>query len=144
MRAARRAALRAVLDSNVYVSAFSRPGGVPARIWQQAITRLYSLLVSPAIISEVAKVLRHDFDWDDEPLIAQMKLLAKIAEIIRPSATLDEIKADPDDNRILECAIDGRADLIVSGDQHLLRLKSFRGIGIIGPMDFLRTLGRAE
>jgi predicted nucleic acid-binding protein len=50
------------------------------------------------------------------------------------------VAADPDDDRILECAVAGAADLIVSGDHHLNRLKSFRGIGIVRPVDFLRTL----
>jgi uncharacterized protein len=47
---------------------------------------------------------------------------------------------DPDDDRILECALAGKADLVVSGDRHLRKLKSFRGIGIVHPSDFLRTL----
>jgi uncharacterized protein len=55
--------------------------------------------------------------------------------------TLNVIAADPDDDRVLECAVSGHADLIVSGDQHLTRLESFRGIGIVRPVDFLRTLG---
>jgi predicted nucleic acid-binding protein len=64
-----------------------------------------------------------------------------VAEIIGPTITLPIIKDDPSDDRILECAVAGQADLIVSGDHHLTNLKSFRGIGIIRPADLLRTLG---
>jgi hypothetical protein len=55
--------------------------------------------------------------------------------------TLDVIREDPPDNRILECAVEGRANLIVSGDRHLRRLKIYQGIPIVRPIDFLRTLG---
>lgn len=51
------------------------------------------------------------------------------------------VAADPDDDRIVECAVAGNADLIVSSDHHLTKLKEFRGIGIVRPMDFRRTLG---
>jgi predicted nucleic acid-binding protein len=57
-----------------------------------------------------------------------------------PKITLQVIAEDPTDDRILECAVAGRADLIVSGDRHLRKLKSFREIGIVQPSDFLRTL----
>ncbi len=54
---------------------------------------------------------------------------------------LQVIASDPDDDRILECALAGNADLIVSGDRHLTRVKAFEGIGIVRPTDFLRMLG---
>ena len=103
MNVAKSTRLRAVLDTNVYFSAFLHSEGVPFEIWQQALNRQFTLLVSAAIIS------------------------------------LEVVKADPDDDKILECAVEGSADLIVSGDRHLTRLKSFRGIGIVRPIDFHRT-----
>ena len=63
--------------------------------------------------------------------------------MIVPRFVLDVIQDDPDDNRILECAVEGKADVIVSGDRTLLRLKSYDGIPIVRPIDFLRTLGLA-
>jgi putative PIN family toxin of toxin-antitoxin system len=99
------------------------------------------LLVSPAILREIAGVLREDLKWEEPDIVAQLKLVAKVAEIISPQITLQVIAEDPTDDRILECAVAGRANLIVSGDRHLRRLKSFREIGIVQPSDFLRTLG---
>jgi putative PIN family toxin of toxin-antitoxin system len=141
MNAAKPAGLRVVLDSNVYISAFNFPRGRLSQIWRQALNGRYTLLVSPAIVSEAAEVLRCDFAWDSARVTRRMKLLARTAEIITPEMTLNAIAADPDDDRVLECAVSGHADLIVSGDQHLTRLGSFRGIGIVRPVDFLRTLG---
>ena len=65
----------------------------------------------------------------------------RVAKIVEPKITLHVIKADPDDDRILECALAGNAHLIVSGDHHFTTLKDFKGIGIVRPSDFLRTLG---
>jgi putative PIN family toxin of toxin-antitoxin system len=140
MNTAKPAGLRVVLDTNVYVSAFTHSRGTPFRIWRHALERRYVLLVSPVIIVELAGVLRETFDWDEANIVHRLKLLAKIAEIVIPGTPLQVVVADPDDDRILECAVAGAADLVVSGDRHLNRLRTFRGIGIVRPADFLRTL----
>ncbi len=136
--------MRAVLDTNVLVSAFVRPRGRVAPLWRAAQARRYQLLLSPAIVREVARVLREDFLWEESRIIRQLKPLSKRGEIIIPRVTVDVIHDDPPDNRILECAIAGHADLIVSGDRHLLKLKSYEGVLIVRPIDFRRSLGLVE
>jgi putative PIN family toxin of toxin-antitoxin system len=133
--------LRVVFDTNVYFSAFTHPRGVPFRIWQEAIRRRFVLLTSPAIVRELADVLREKLDWDESALVAQLKLIVSVAALVVPQVKLNVVLADDDDNRILECAVAGKADLVVSGDHHLLDLKAFQGIGIGRPVDLLRTLG---
>jgi putative PIN family toxin of toxin-antitoxin system len=132
---------RVVLDTNVYFSAFTHHQGPPFRIWQKAVNRSFILLVSPAILHEIAGVFREDLQWQAADIVAHLKLVARIAEIVSPKVSLRVIAEDPTDDRILECALAGRADLIVSGDHHLRKLKFFRNIGIVQPSDFLRTLG---
>lgn len=61
--------------------------------------------------------------------------------IVIPRTTIHALTTDPDDNRILECAMDGKADIIVSNDHHLLDLKAYGGVPIIAGVDFRRTLG---
>jgi hypothetical protein len=90
---------------------------------------------------ELARVLRDRAGWQDAEVLAQLKLLARVAEIASPTITLQAVPADESDNRILECAVAGQADLIVSGDHHLKSLKTYQGIAIVRPMDFSRTLG---
>ena len=102
--------------------------------------REYALLVSPALLRELAEVLRMDLAWPESEIIAQLKLMVRVATIVEPNFTLEVIREDPDDDRIVECAVAGNADLIVSGDRHLTKYKAFQGIGIVRPIDFLRTL----
>jgi uncharacterized protein len=133
--------LKVVLDTNVYFSAFKGGRGVPFELWLRAVRREYDVLVSPAIIRELADALRTDLKRPEAEIIAQLKLMVRVAKIVEPKITLHVIKADPDDDRIVECAVAGNAHLIVSGDHHLTTLKEFEGIGIVRPADFLRTLG---
>jgi putative PIN family toxin of toxin-antitoxin system len=143
MSTARSGGLRVVLDTNVYISAFTNRRGQTFLIWNAASDRRYHLLTSPAIVREMAGVLRERFSWNEEDVAHHVRLVAKVAEIITPKVTLNIIMEDPPDNRILECAVEGRADLIVSGDRHLRRLKVYQDIPIVRPVDLLRTLGVA-
>ena len=133
--------MRVVLDSNVLVSAFTRPQGQVVTLWVAALERRYYLLTSPAIVTEVGRVLRTAFQVDNRTIIRQLKLLTQTAQIVTPHLSLRIIVDDPDDDRILECAVEGQADVIVSGDRHLLRLTSYQDIPIVRPRDFLRMLG---
>ena len=74
-------------DTNVYVSAFTFPRGVPWQVWRHALHRWYQLLVSPAIVREVAGVLREDFHWEERRLRRRLKLLVRLGEIVTPQTT---------------------------------------------------------
>lgn len=111
-------------------------------LWVAARERRYQLLISPAIITEVAEKLRTKFGWEEARIIRRCKLMAKVGrEVVVPRFVLDVIPEDPDDNRILECAVAGKADVIVTGDRALRRLRSYEGMPIVRPVDFMRTLG---
>jgi putative PIN family toxin of toxin-antitoxin system len=135
--------LRAVLDTNVYISAFQYPKGRNSVLWRAARDRRYSLLVSPAIIREMARVLRDDFSWQEEGIETLVRRVADVAGagVVATRTRVRAVVADLDDDRILECAVDGKADLIVSNDRHLLNLKEYAGIPIVAGVDFRRTLG---
>lgn len=134
-----RTKLRAVLDSNVYVSGFIDSRGASYRIWRQAVARGYCLLVSPSIVNEVGSVLRRKFGFDESSILRNLKSIAGTAELVVPTARLTVFHGkEESDNRILECAIAGNADLIVSGDSDLRNLRVFRGIPIVRPADAAR------
>ena len=132
--------LRAVLDTNVLFSAYRLPPGFLAGIRQALEDGRFTLVFSPAIANELGEILRR-FGWNDRDTKDLLKLLSRKAVLVQPQEIPNAVPDDPDDNHIVACAIEGRADLIVSGDRHLLTLVSYEGIPIVRPVDFLRTLG---
>jgi putative PIN family toxin of toxin-antitoxin system len=136
----RKTGLSVVLDTNVYVSIFTHPERPIFQVWTHAVQGHYELVVSPAIVAEFARVSRRDFHWDEKKVRIHVRLINKTAKVVAPKTIPDVIQEDPDDNHILACALAGKANLIVSHDLDLLRLKQYKGIGIMSPIDFLHTL----
>ena len=122
--------LRAVVDTNVFVSAFLHPNRSLYHIVPQAALRRYCLLLSPALVSELGKVMTRELSYTEQEKQERLKPLVKSAEIILPRITLHVIQEDPADNRVLECAVVGKADVIVSGDRHLRDLRRFLEMNI--------------
>jgi uncharacterized protein len=135
--------LRVVLDTNVYVSALNFPNSPLTGLVEHAQRGTYQLIISPAIVGEVADVLRR-FEWTERDIRVRLKTITKSSEIVIPKTIPNVIPEDPDDNHILACALAGKANLIVSRDLDLLRLKQYGGIGIMSPIDFLHTLEGAD
>jgi putative PIN family toxin of toxin-antitoxin system len=131
---------RVVLDSNVYISAICF-NGLPAEIIRLAITGRFKVFISREIVVEVIGVLSKKFDYPKEALEEIEDLLLQTGELIEPKQTVKVIKGWPADNRILECGLACRADLIVTGDKkHLLPLKTHRKIKIVSPKEFLKIV----
>jgi putative PIN family toxin of toxin-antitoxin system len=129
-----------VADTNIYISAILS-AGKPREIGNLARQGKIELLVSEAILDELAGVFRRKFDWSEWQISEVIENLSAITTLVIPKRTLKVIKAHDPDNRILECAIEGEAQYIVSGDEHhLLPLKEYRGIKILSPAEFLELL----
>lgn len=97
------------------------------------------LLVSTGILLELAGVLKSKFDWQDADIADVVRTIGYCTTSVKPRVAIKEIADDPD-NRVLECAVDGEADYIVSGDHHLLDLESYHEIQIIKARDLLDVL----
>jgi putative PIN family toxin of toxin-antitoxin system len=126
-----------VFDTNVYISAFITRGGKAEQAWGLALEGKVDVFTSVAILTEMAGKLREKFHWRDELIKATIKHIAKTAKVIKPSTKVN-LLADEPDNRILECAKGAGAEIIVTGDKHLLDLFAFEGIKIIRIADFLK------
>ena len=124
--------LRIVFDSNVYISALLFKG-IPGKILEMAQKDRITLIVSDEIIAETERILEDKFKWPRPNIDKFKRRLSDISENIRPDIKIDIIKERESDNRILECAVYGDANLIVSGDKHLLKLKSYKNIPIVRP-----------
>jgi putative PIN family toxin of toxin-antitoxin system len=104
---------------------------------QDAVDGRFQLFVSEVIVEETLGVMRDKFGRSTEQMEEARQAILSVANMVSDRHILDVVKDDPDDNRILECALAAGADAIVSGDKHLLRLKRFEGINIITLRDFL-------
>ncbi len=133
---------KVVLDTNVFVSAMILIGhsNILIEKWQ---SDEFILLFSPAIYDEYLEVImRPKFKYTEERLRQFSELLTEKGISVNPQIKLNIIKDDPDDNMFLECAIEGSADFIVSGDTHLLTLKKYENIPILKASQFINELGR--
>ena len=129
--------MRVVFDSNVYISAFVIPGSQGEQAFLLAQANRFELHTSVAILTETAGVLRRKFDQDEGDIKQALRQISRAAVVSKPLAKLRVVE-DDSDNRILECALEGRVDLVVTGDRHLLKLRRFEGIPIVRLADFLR------
>jgi putative PIN family toxin of toxin-antitoxin system len=135
--------MRVVFDSNVFISAFVIPGSQGERAFLLARRKRFVLHTSIAILTETAGRLRQKFGQDEDDIKQALRHIARAAVVSKPTSKLSVVEDEPD-NRILECALDGQADLVVTGDRHLLKLRRFRGIPIIRLADFLRLFPKEE
>jgi putative PIN family toxin of toxin-antitoxin system len=130
--------LRVVFDTNVFVSALAIPGGQAERALRRVVDGTDHLLVSKAMISELVGVLGRKFARDAEELSRVALFVADLGEVVEPSRRVS-VLPDEGDNRVLECALGGAADLVVTGDREMLRLGECEGIRIITLREYLQT-----
>jgi putative PIN family toxin of toxin-antitoxin system len=127
-----------VLDTNVLVSALGWKGS-PYRILLTCIDKTCLLFISPALVSELIRVLSYKkFNFSQSEIEEFLTIIFETAVLVEPAFSLDIIHSDPSDNRILECAVAAACDYIVTGDKHLLGIKTFKGISIITLEDFIK------
>ncbi len=131
--------MRVVFDTNIYISAFITPGGRGETAFLTAVDGRFRLFTSIPILTETAHKLTGKFRWDREHMAEAVQHIATVAEVVRPRRRLTVLTDDPD-NRILECARAARADFVVTGDKHLLRLGRFGAARIVTLADFLDLL----
>ena len=132
--------MRVVLDTNVLISALIWPKGIPAQVLALARQGRVHSVTSPALLEELRRVLQEKFGFSEEALEAAAEIVSSHLEIFIPRHVLNVIHADPDDNRVLECAVEGKADAIITGDHHLLALGTFQNIPILTPREILDQL----
>jgi putative PIN family toxin of toxin-antitoxin system len=132
--------VRVVADTNVLVSAVLF-GGPPEQVLIAGLRGEIQLLLSLPLLKELEKVLKEKFKLDIRLVREIIEEMKEVAEIVEVSSHIKAISHPDEDNRVLECAIDGKADFIVTGDtRHILRLKEYGRIRILSPSEFLKNL----
>jgi uncharacterized protein len=131
--------MRVVADTNIFISALVF-GGLPGSFLDLAFLRSFQLVTSPILLHELDEKLRLKFALSTDDADRVRAKLESAALVIEPNLTLTVITDDPDDDRVLECAVAGRVDYIVSGDRHLLKLGSYQGISIVTAREFMNAI----
>jgi uncharacterized protein len=126
-------------DTNIYISALIF-AGLPRQFLLAAEDARIHLFISESIRQELVPILQAKFSWSNDQVNETLLQLESCTELVHPTETLDVIKEDPDDDRVLECAVAAGARFIVSGDNDLLRLGRFRNIRIVKVADFMKLI----
>ena len=136
-----------VLDTNVIVSALVSSGGPPAELVRRWEAGEFEVVTSEALVDEFERVLQYSrvkkyLKSRDEAQV----LLNSLKKVTQRSSgeVVEVLTKDISDNRLLECAVAGKAKYIVTGDDQVVELKSYKGITILNPAEFLAVLGKGR
>jgi len=136
--------MRLVLDTNVLISG-TFWSGASYKIMQLIDEGKFELVLSKEILTEYDKIVHSNEILEKIETLQQLAIAAAVrkillkAKLVAPKLKLDVLKADPDDNKILEAAIEGQASFIISNDKHLTGLRTYNGIKIVTPEEFLNN-----
>ncbi|MDH4028407.1 MAG: putative toxin-antitoxin system toxin component, PIN family [Nitrospirota bacterium] len=139
--------IRACIDTNVLVSGIISPKGAPRKLLDLARKEIFRVVSSASINHEVLNVLHRDhiytkYNLTEEIIDDISAFLYEGSVLTDDKYAVSKIKKDPEDNKFIACALEGEADYIVSGDDHLLRLKHYSGIQIVNAREFIKLLGK--
>lgn len=128
-------ARRVVLDTNVLISSLLF-GGIPRQIFERCLNREFIGVTSNILLSELTDVLIKKFDFDTGVTAKIRQKLLKKFLLVFPKVHINVLKDQPD-NRVLEAAVAGKCENIITGDKELLALKQYKGITILTPAEFV-------
>ena len=128
--------MKVTVDTNFLISATQWDYSIAHKLLKKLILSDAKIFTTQDILDETVEVLERDFEYsknEAKNIIGKILLFAKLVE---PKQKVDIVKDDPDDNKVIECAIESSSDYIVTYDRHLLKLKEYKGIKIITPEEF--------
>jgi putative PIN family toxin of toxin-antitoxin system len=129
--------MKVVFDSNILIAALIFPGGRAEAALANILDGVDDLVISRPILQEVLSVLASKFSRDKEELSRVAVVLGEMGRIVEPSRRLSVLRDEPD-NRILECAVEGNAEAIVTGDKAMLATGEYEGIRLVTLADYLK------
>ena len=131
--------IRVLPDTNIIISSVFWRGNL-YEVVRRGILGEYQLVISAEILDEVVDKLKNKFQFPEESMQELMDILMTYCHIVDVTSKFDVVR-DKKDNKIVECAFDGKVDYIVTGDPDLLVLKDFRGIKVVKAKEFLEMIG---
>lgn len=138
--------IRAVVDTNILISALiTKKPSSPVQVYNLIKSENFLLITSPTILEELEDVISREeiIKLHQKTPKQRKEILKEIVEtsyIVPGLVSVEVVKEDPDDDKFIAAAIEGRADYVVSGDKPLLNIKQYHGIQVISPADFVNLL----
>ncbi|MBI2019466.1 putative toxin-antitoxin system toxin component, PIN family [Candidatus Daviesbacteria bacterium] len=129
--------VKVVLDTNIFISALVY-GGIPEKVLRMVLTKELQVVISPVLQAELTDIITKKFPLSLSDMYLLKEEMEKSFIIVNPHMDLYVVR-DSDDNRVLEAAVEGDCDFIITGDQDLLELKEYRKIKIVTPVQFLEA-----
>jgi len=132
-----------VADTNVIVSGIISSKGAPAKVLDLFLRGEIMLCFNEGMLAEIERVLsypkiKEKYGIEENEISNLLQIFIRYGFLVSSSPISNVIEKDPTDNVILQCAVDAEADFIVTGDTHLLELKSYSGIPIISAGEYLK------
>lgn len=129
-----------VIDTNNLISALGWEGN-SKELFRKVIDKEYDMFISIKQLTELKRVMNYPkFSFTEEQKRKFLEILFEVATIVDTKSNLKVIKEDPDDNYLIECAVEVNADYIISGDEHLKKLREFKNIKIVPVSEFLKEV----
>jgi len=132
--------MKVTVDTNFLISATQWDYSVAHKLLKKLILSDAEIFTTQDILDETAEVLERDFKYSKDEAKNIIEKILLFAKLIKPKQKVDVIKDDPDDNKVIECAIESSSDYIITYDGHLLKLKEYKGIKIVKPEEILKEL----
>ena len=120
-------------DTNVLLSPTFLHGSVAQKLLFDLIRQGIKIYSTTEILSEYQEILKRDFDFSDDEVSEIIEKVLAFVTLVNPQTKIKAVKDDPDDDIIIECALESKSKYLITYDKHLLNLKEFRGIRVIKP-----------
>ncbi|MEK6876855.1 MAG: putative toxin-antitoxin system toxin component, PIN family [Nanoarchaeota archaeon] len=131
--------MKVTVDTNFFISATQWDYSVAHKLLKKFILSDAQIFTTQDILDETVEVLERDFGYSKIEAKNIIEKILLFANLIEPKQKLEIIKDDPDDNKVIGCAVESSSDYIVTYDRHLLKLKEYKGIKIIKPEEILNN-----
>ena len=132
--------MNVVLDTNVLISATLWQGSVSQKLLFSLIRSDAGIFTSEGILKEYRRVLKRDFEYVEEEIDDIVEKIRSFAKTVKPKRRVSIVIEDPDDDKIVECALESASKFIITYDKQLLKLMEFEGIRIVTPETMLKGL----
>jgi putative PIN family toxin of toxin-antitoxin system len=132
--------MKIVVDTNFLVSATQWDYSVAHKLLEKLIRENAEIFTTKEILEEFKEILKRDFLYNNEEANNLLEKVIQFLIIVEPTIKVDVVKEDAEDNKIIECALESKTEYIVSYDNHLIKLKEYKGIKIIKPEELINSL----